>query len=1149
MRKILAGTFAASLLALSSAAWAQGSAEELFAEGVRLEKNNQEQQAVKAYQAFLDKFPDHSQATEALYRQAKCMDALGLVEQAIPKLEKASKADPKTFRNRGEALFLLGKMYAAQKEYPKANETYEKLLGQGAGLNEDEVLSLSAAWYAQQNKHNEAAAKLNILKRKRGSSMAEAASYKLVLLWIKADRLDDAVAAIQDLADAFPKSELLPDVLLKTAHAYRLAGKVDKVLALCAQIRQSYPRSPEALAANYLLGMCYRDRKEFKEAVKVLEEVGKSAATATRLISADALCQTAEIYRSDLNDVDKALRFYEEAAMLARECEGERRNQILETAWFHLAESYFAKKKYATALEFYTQLRNLGTKANILGRIVACQKELKMLDANPQFLPKDLEELKARKDANAGTAIAADIDVFLLDRRLNDLQRGRQPFAQLAPDYEKVAGSYKPEVLASNGLDVYVYTQAGICWASSTIRTDFDKALVNFNKAMALAKDNISNKITCLENIAVAAERFGKKDLARKTYEELFQIQKGRAEKSPEDKALAAKAADMLKVVLTRADSPDAIAQSLAMAQKVIEEKGALSEMGRAAKFYIGELYYLKKDFSNAAKSFREFISIYGPKQDPESDIVGAPWAPPVFNDQTDQIYEAAIRIAHAWYLQGHEQNMVKAYQWIVRNIPRNNRYLPEAKYWLAMELIKGKKGETKDAKRKFAEEIWKGVVGTSLDFGAKNFTSTLHPWLRSGGDNDDRNEEAREYVRSAIMRAGQAWSESDDHDSAAAAFQLFLRLYQPRRMGSKGSTTDTPDDMYSTARYALGREAIALKSPTRLIEAYKPYLSGLRDDRFRISALKLLGYHCAKAQQYDTAIEAYATLIDEYGTNTMDTKGVPQPVPQADRLRGNSQGWSGYRMAPPPGLNFGEMRYALGFISWSREDFPRAVIALKPFLNDPSLRNNQFRADSLYMAGRSALKIWDYNAGTPFLVALIREYPTYKAVEEAYVHAARGLVETRQYTDLEVTYRTFMKTWPQSEWREHMNLAYANGLLAQGRSSQGLPVLKTLAERGALSDTRADALYALGLEMLKEGEKSLPQASRYFDDSVKILAREASLLEAARAAYKLKQLDKARGHIDRITSEFPRGRKSVLEQAQSLGVEIERARMKNGGK
>lgn len=148
---------------------------------------------------------------------------------------------------------------------------------------------------------------------------------------------------------------------------------------------------------------------------------------------------------------------------------------------------------------------------------------------------------------------------------------------------------------------------------------------------------------------------------------------------------------------------------------------------------------------------------------------------------------------------------------------------------------------------------------------------------------------------------------------------------------------------------------SIALANTTRLAETFKPYTTGHREDRFRVSALKLLGYHAGRAGQNDVAAEAYATLLDEYGENYKDQKGDLVPMPMKDRLRSGNTRWDGIRAEVPKDLDPGEVRFALGYLYWKAEDWQRCVKTLTPFLDDVKLAKNKSRDKALYMAGQSS--------------------------------------------------------------------------------------------------------------------------------------------------------------------------------------------------
>lgn len=1104
-------------------------AEDLLLQGQQLEKQGASQRAVKVYQAFLEKHKDHAQATEARYRLARCYEAIGLVDQAIAELKLVAAADPKGFRNRAEALYLLGRLHAGNKAYEEAARVFETLLAEGAGIHEDEVMSLTAGYYAILGKHDDAAAKYNILKRRGDPKLAEQASLRLSLLWLKAEKAEQAIEAIADFATAWPNNRQIPELLLKVADLCRQQGRFDRTISICEQLRARYPKTLEAMAGNYLLGLCYRDRKDLKKAVEVLDQLGAVKDSQARGLAAEALVQSANIHYSDLRDIAGAMRRYEEAAKIAREVETERKTEILEQCYFRLGEHYFEKKQYNVALEYYTLLRSVSTRVNVFTRIMQCQEALgQTAGADAPVGEAEVEILRRRIADSPGTAMAADAELFLLDRKFSESLRRKLAVAPLASEYARLLTAYPAEVLKAEHREPYIYAQIGTCLAQGSTREDLVKAIGAFEKVLACGGDDNPYRITALENIVVSAERLGDRQKAAEASKRLFEISAARLESAKDDKALEHRTLEYLRTWATRVEGP-MVDSSIALCRRIIEEKGPLSELSREARYHLGELLYLKRDFSAAAKAFSEFVSIYGPKQDARGEVKDAPWRPEKIDDKVEQVYTAAIRIAHAWYMQGHHQNMVGAYEWVVRNFPVGNRHMPEARYWLALELAKGAAGQTKEGKRRMADALWKNVVGPSMDFDDSKFLRTLHPWT---GSSDERYADAQKYVKPAILKAGQAWSELGEHSLAAGAFRTYLELYggEKRSAGRRPGAAPARDENLDTARYALGREYIALKNYARMIETYKPYLQGMRGDRFRVSALRLLGYHAAQAGQQDVAIEAYATLLDEYGENRVDARGNPVPVPQAQRLRQEkSGGWDGIRM-PAGDLDLGETRYALGLLYWRAEDWRQCVRALTPFLDDPKLAGNKYRDRALYMAGQSCYRLYDYAAGTKIIQTLIREYPRFEAVEEAYVNAARGCAETRNWTELDLLYQTFIREWPRSDHRPRMDLLEAVSHIAQNRADKGLAMLRGLANSDAFQDVRADAWYHIGVN-----EPDPARAMEALEKSVQVFPRETSCLAAARVAMKLGRYDRAVELLDRVTREFPRGNPSAIAEARSL--------------
>ncbi|MEI6231931.1 MAG: tetratricopeptide repeat protein [Planctomycetota bacterium] len=1124
--------------------------EDLLKEALAFEKANDSAKAAQAFSDFIKKFPEHTQAPDAHYRLGKALENLGSVDDAIKEYQAVTQSDKK-YRGRQDAFYSLGKLYASIGQHDKAIDSFEKLLSEGAGLYEDEAQNLCSGWYAVKGKYDEAAAKLNILKRKKDSPFAEQASYKLAVLWLKAEKLDFSISAIEDLASNYPNNKHVPELLLQLADVYRKQQKFDKAISVAEQLKARYPKAPEALGGGYILGLCARDRKDFKKAIEVFESIGRVSEFRKRGLAAEALLQAAEIYFTDLAQPEKAVERYAEAAMSARDSDSERKNELLEQCYFHIAEHYFVQKKWSIALENYMLLRGTGTKLNITGRILACQAALNEKGSSAQtWSAEDIEAIRKKVADNPGTEIAAEGDVFLADRKFKDAQQNKKgSYSGAIEDYRAILKKYNKEILSKNSLESYVHVQLGACISQGGTRADAAEAVKEYEAAIA-ADPATPYKLNALECIASYAELAGDKKKSYETYQKLYELSgqpPAPGNEGSKNADTGGRKIDYLKAMVTRADGEELTLRTLASLKKIIEEKGQLSDEAREARFYMGELFFVKRDFSAAAKAYKEFVQIYGPKQDANGDLENGPWKPNV-DSKVRQVYEAAARIAHSWYVQGHEQNMIAAYKWIVKNFPHNNKFMAEAQYWLSMELLKGKAGETKEGKRAAAEALWKNVVHPQLPspVSEKNYKNQYHKWTEA---NDPDFDDVKKYVRTAMLKAGQYFGESGDHAMAANCFSAFVDRYpidhgkhirQRKKNDPRPQQNDeSVDEQYQIARYALGREYVALGEVSKLIDTYKPYIGSMRDDKFRTSALKLLGFHAGKAGQYEEAIDAYATLLDEYGTEIMNDKGQAIPLPQRDRLRTKNWNWDGFRVPPPKDLDLGEIRFSLGYLYWKQEQWDKAAQALAPFAQSSDLRENKSRDRALFMAAQSSFKSSDYQNGLRSLAPLLKDYPKFDAYEEASALAARGYAETKNWNELELAYKTFRTDFPKSDRRPRMDFYAALAQIGQGKMSEGVSAMKALAGSETFEDVRADASYQIALFYLNQKPENTQLAFENLVKSVTYLPTDNARVTLGKCAAKLEKWEEARDALNKAIREFPKSARRG--EAEALLVDIQK--------
>ena len=1137
------------LFALSSAVSAQ-TPEVLFRQAEKLERDGAINRAVDAYTEFITKFPDHSQILEARFRLGKALDAIGKIDEAIVELETVVReSEKRRFRKAGDAMYTLGKLFGSLKEHEKAIDVFEKLLAKGADLYEDEVLNLTGGYYAVLEKYAEAAAKFNILKRRPNSKYAENAAYKLAMIWVKAEKLDLAVAAVGDLASSYPNNQHARGLMLQIADVFRRNKEYQKTIAVCLQLKNKFPRTQEGQGAGYIIALCYRDQGKSKEAAEALIEAGRLVENQKTGLATEAMYQAAAIYYNELKDVDKAIELYEETTKVARAERGQRQTQILEHCYFRLAEHYYAQSKWGVALEYYLLLRQLGTKINILPRILRCQTELDVnMNAAIQS-EAEVEFLKKKIAENPGTFMAAEGEVFLADRKFEQGEKSAQMYDRAIEMYRGILGKYSPQVLAEQHLNSYVHAQIGRAYArqyaarkEDGVAGDEWRKSIDAFKACIETHPQTPYKIEALESICQVADVAGQTDIAFQTYQQLYEITEQRLEDDKNDAEAKGMMSDYVRAMLSRAEKSESIDKAIAVANRVVDTQGLDSEAAKHAKFYLAELLYLKKDFSAAAKGYREYITLYGPKPDAKGDIQGGPWKPDNVDAHTQTIYDAAVRVAHCWYMQGHNQNMFKAYMWMSRNFPWPNKYIAEAEYWINAELLSQADESSEATRLKYAELFWKKVCHPSLEFHAKSFKQEYHPWLRDA--------QMIKYVQAAMMKSGELYGSIGDHDIAANIFREYLRVFAPPQQQNRrgNQPPPVPDDKYSVARYALGLECVALDDLPGVVEAYKPFIDGLRDDRFRGSALQLLGHHASRGtdEVFETGINAFATLLDEYGKNTFDTDGNPIPVPMDKRIRNWRTSWNGIKMGLPEGVELGKIRYNLGMVYWRDENWVSAIKALSPFLIDREIVLSESRAKALYMLGQAYYRLHRYSEGLPVLAQIIQHHSDFEAVEEVCVNAAMGCVEVKSWKNLIGLHDMFVSKFPQSLRRAHMDLYRAIATLHEGDSVEALTTLDNITKSDTYEDVKAEAFYYLGIHFMDRTKPRFDAASSYLNRSVQMYPQPHATLAAAKCSMSLQQWDKAKEYLDMTLRDFPKAKPAIHAEAKLLHPKVLKNMAKN---
>ncbi|NQT94000.1 MAG: tetratricopeptide repeat protein [Lentisphaerae bacterium] len=1099
--------------------------------------------ALDIYASFLELNPGHVQRALARYRMALCYDNLADSKKAVAELKLVIDDDTdKVFKHRTDAFMKLAKLQGELRMHEDGVATLTRLMKEGAGLYEDEAQNLCAGYHAILGKYEEAAVLFSVLRDKRSSPLAKEAAYKLAIVWMKAGETDLAKHAVEQFAALYPTHPRTVELFVKAAKHYFEHEKYRSCVAICNQVLSQYKNRAEAIEAAFIIALCYRQADQFDEAIKTFERVAQMPqAHHNSILAAEALFEAAQIYRKDLNNTDKAMEYYALAAAQAKNPITERQLQILQYSLLHQAEDLFGKKKWGAALDLYVQLRNTDTDLNVLSRILRCRSEMDEYGESALFGETDDEKefIRQRIAANPGTRLALQAEVFLLDGELEELHTpsGTPPAAELSKlieQYGALLKKYPEDILHADNMDAYIRMRMGYAytsfWSFDPAKSPTDRwraGLELYEDALKAAPEALF-RVEMLEGIALLAGRLGEKRKAFDAYKTLFEIT-GRDPQDGESgyarrKGKKPKRTDYLLGMATIAETVDMIDEAIDTIKRTVATAPVMSDEAREGRFYLAELFFMKRRYSDAASQYKSFVHMYGPARDGNDDVAVSWRKPPRIDATLEQVYEAGIRQAHCWYAQGHTKNMIAAYRWVVHNQDHQNPRLAEALY---MTIMHGTPG-TKDEKRRTqAEALWKRIINPSLDFDSVAFKASFRKWIR--------HPTAIPYAKTAILKAGEMYSDLGRHDTAAEIFQQYLQLYSPGLLDPGSRSRYPRDDMYNIASYAAGREYIQAGDYESMAECYRSYVNGLRNVRFRPSILMLLGHYGTEGGFFNDAAEAYATLLDEYGkANPVDKEGKPVPVPDALRLRQKSS-WDGIRMTPPLNFDAAKIRYSLGFLFWKKGDWKSCSRTLEPFLKEAELRGAESRPEALLMLARSTSKLHDWKAAAAVLTDLIAKHPAFSGIDEAYIDIAASHARLQEWQSVDSYYKAFLEKHPDSVRRPYMDLYAALSSIGTNRATEGMAKLQALVRADTFEDLKADAGYHLAMQTRKSSGSDEKIVMRLLKESVDRYPRPRSLLEAGRCSFELGQWSDARTYLDRCLREFPSSDPDVQKQAEAL--------------
>lgn len=1119
--------------------------EEVVSAADQAEKAGSLDKAVELYSQFLKDNPDHVQRSVVQYRLALALDGLGRTDKALAALKEVvatpPSAAPGSEKHRPDAFMRLAKLQADAGDYAEAAATLEKLFKEGAGLYEDEAQNLRAGYLTLLGKYDDAAVLFNILRNKRSSPFAKEAACKLAIVYLKANNDELAKDAIEAFAKEYPGHPRVVELLLRLARSYYDKKNYKSASDLCRQVMSDYKDAPEAMEAAFIVAISYRDSGNFETAVQRLEEVSRMPQAAhNTVLACECLFEAAQISRKSLNKLDKAAELYHMAAIKARDGLTERQQQIQEQSLYYEAEYLFKLEKWSAAYDLYAQLRKIGSKLNILGRIMYCQSKMNP-DGAASLTTQTAEELnyiRQRIADNPGTIVALQSEVFLLEQKVDQARRQSSRYLSwntvqpLLDEYSALLTKYPTNILRQQDMGSYIRTRMGVLY--TYLSEDTPLRIKKLNAGIALLEQALTDtpealfRVEAFEALASLSAATGEKKKAYDVYQKLFAL-------TGQDQATKSRrvAAEYLQNMVAMSETAEIADEALKTMQELIKNSPPESEEAREARFYVAELLYVTQKYSDAAKAYKEYVKLYGPAQDTNGNVI-ATNKPPNVDALLDRVYESGLRVAHCWRTQGHTANMIAAYRWVVANQNYRNPRIAEAAYMAIVgntdlaKLPPAKKEETGQA-------LWTAVINASLDFGSKAFQSGFHPWLR--------DTTAMPYVRAAMLKSAQLTAEAGNHRRAAEMYRQYVEIFDPTNPKAPRDSNNKPiytaDEFYDMALYAAGREFVLANDAESMVKLYRSYVDDRRDSKFRTTALQLMGHYGTQAGLYDDAADAYAVLIDEYSapdvTNGSDRITFVAPE---FRLKKNTS-WDGIRLTPPDKWDAGDVRFGLGFLYWKKEQWSNCQAALEPFLTAPALRKSASRAEALFMLGRSKIKTGLVTAAQKVFEQLIADHPDFKGLEDVYLEVIRMNADLANWQAVDRYITEYAAKFPAGLRRNYVEIYEAMSKIGKGKVEDGERDLLALAKSETYEDVKGEAYYRLAMRRLPAKSRDPAAALPYLRKSVEAYPTAPVLLEASQCAAEIKDWAAAREFLDRLLREFPKADRMLIDAAQTLRKKV----------
>ena len=343
-------------------------------------------EAERLYRDFLKRAPQHANAAQAQVRLGLALQLDGQHEAALKKLASTlnllSDAALKS-----EALAIMGRCHAAEKQWNEAASAFEKSLATMPNRNQtDQTLLALADVYRRLARASDSGARLEQLNHDFPQSpLVEEATFRLGELAYAQHAFDEAIRqyavvvgkwpkgtfaphaqyglgwsyfkkqdftksidANQTLTDRYRKSELVPKGMYVRAMAEYQLGQFPAAIEHVKAFLSSNPPLRDALDAKYLLGLSFAAQQKFAEAARAYNGI---LAKDPKYADADKVLYELGWAHFELTQKNESIAAFRRLGTEFPD------SPLAAESWFRVGESYYDAGEFPEAVKAYAEVQ------------------------------------------------------------------------------------------------------------------------------------------------------------------------------------------------------------------------------------------------------------------------------------------------------------------------------------------------------------------------------------------------------------------------------------------------------------------------------------------------------------------------------------------------------------------------------------------------------------------------------------------------------------------------------------------------------------------------------------------------------------------------------------------------------------------------